>query len=453
MSEKSTDEIRKLSRALPAALVATVVVAGWAGLTPSNTVHAGAARPDHPAALVQNVVVPAGPDIELTPDAGPPGQVVAINGDGWVGNLETSVHAYWGVDGPEMASSNLEIDDGELSGTATIPVDATLGDESIEVCAEYGDGVDSDTTCAQATFSVERQLVVDPLEGQRGTVVELTGRWAARASADVPATVVWESTGEPLGPALISRSGRITATASIPLAAAEGAGAIAVCIGPPSARRVCVDTDFEVLPPTLDRHPEEILRDENLRLTGAGWCCPDAAVTVVNASTGEKWGDGTIDDAGDLTADATAPGDAVEGIVELDVCAREDCLSTAVFVIVQPTITTTTTSPPTTTSTSPTTTTSPSTTIVTTTTEPDDGGVEREAIIVAALIGGGGAGLVVTTVLWRRARTRHRKRARVVLRPDAGRQSVLGHDGPAITVSAVLDIGHQKPALHFRRSS
>ena len=352
-----------------------------------------------------------------------------------------------------MASSNLEIRQGELTGTVTIPLDATLGGESIQVCAEYGDSVDSVTTCAQTTFSVERQLVVDPLEGQRGTVVELTGRWAARASADVPATVVWQPSGEPLGPAVISRTGRITATVSIPLTAAEGAGVIAVCIGPPSPRRVCVDTDFEVLPPTLDPHPAEIARDDNVRMTGAGWCCPDVAVTVANASTGEMWGDGTIDDAGHLTADATAPGDAVEGVVELDVCARDDCLSTVVSVIVPPKITTTTTSPPTTTSTSPPTTTSPSTTIVPSTTEPDDGGVEREAVIVAALIGGGGAGLVVTTVLWRRARKRHRAVARVVLRPDAGRQSVLGHDGPAITVSAVLDIGHQKPALHFRRSS
>ena len=42
-------------------------------------------------------------------------------------------------------------------------------------------------------------------------------------------------------------------------------------------------------------------------MTGRGWCCPGEIARVADAATGQPWGAGVIDVAGQLVADAEVP--------------------------------------------------------------------------------------------------------------------------------------------------
>ena len=323
-------------------LLLAVVAACWIGLATANRAFTmGAGSPSDVASADAMVVAPVGTTLRLTPDSGPPGTVVDVEGVGWPRGV-FDVEAVWGVGGKPMTPHDLDVDDfGELSGTATIPDDATPGRvEEIEVCAAYGDGVDSSTRCVTKMFSVEPEpavepeLFADPFEGQRGTVVELAGRWTDRAAGkDVSATIFWRQNDVALGSAVISPDGTIAGKIAVPLGVAVGGGTIEVCVDQPTVRRECALTYFEVLVPTLEPDPPRPRPAAASGSPGRAGAAQTADVEVTDSATGERWGAGTVDENGTLTADVTIPDTAVDGGVELEVCSDGDCRSTAVSVI------------------------------------------------------------------------------------------------------------------------
>jgi hypothetical protein len=264
------------------------------------------------------------PTLSLTPTQGPPGATVTLGGTGWgvpAGAPEVSV-----LDGQKPLDTNrndsagTKVVGGSLSGSVTIPP-GVAGGKSLTIKACVPEKAAS--ACATASFSVDPQLTATPATGLPGAPLQLGGSWCCFASKR---EVKWRATGATVGTIQITASGAISGSVRIPRDAAEGSAVLVVCDGNVDGP-TCAVTNVVVLRPTLRSDRSDYDIGAPIRLSGEGWCCPGTTVTVSDSSDGVRWGQGTVDAAGHLSARPTVPGGTTAATHELAVCADQYCQS------------------------------------------------------------------------------------------------------------------------------
>jgi hypothetical protein len=268
------------------------------------------------------------PTLVVTPRSGPAGTVAELSGTGWGEPASTPVVTL--LSPKQTASGEASIVDEQLTGSITIPSDIA-GDTDVNVQACVRAGGRARPSCATARFSVPPRLTVSPTAALPGTTREVGGSWCCFSGLDV----TWQSTGAVIGRVRTDAAGAISGTARIPLEAEEGTGVVEVCDGDVDVE-TCADVSVLVQPPTLraDRTSYEI--GAPVVLSGEGWCCPDAAVRVTDTADGREWGDGKVDAAGQLQAQATVPDGSAAGEHELSVCVGERCRTIGLSVLLPP---------------------------------------------------------------------------------------------------------------------
>jgi hypothetical protein len=299
------------------------------------------------------------PTLTAMPSQGAAGTAVELQGSGWgeTGSVVTVTAA-----SPDAASDgHSRVDDGVLTGSVTVPPGLAGGtDVTVQACVPAS----GQPTCVRTRYSVEPTLTVDPAEALPGATLELGGSWCCFAGRDV----IWSATRAVIGTTRTNPDGVVSGSARIPLDADEGDGQLAVCDGDVDAP-TCATATVDVKPPTLrtDRSDYEI--GAPVEIVGEGWCCPDDAVRVTGAANGLVWGDGTVDEAGELHARATVPDGSARGAHDLSVCVGTRCRTVGLDVVLPaPSTAEPTTAPPGTTA--PSVTTVPATTAPSVTTSP-----------------------------------------------------------------------------------
>ena len=199
-------------------------------------------------------------EIEIDPEEGPVGTEVEISGEGFDDREDITVE--YDGDEVDIESGDYRTDtDGEFQNTAIIIPDSIAGDHTITVTGE-----DSDLS-AEAEFTVEPEIIVNPDEGPPGTevIVTMTG-FGNRSDFIIyfdDEEVVDDDT---------SRYGSFTGTFIVP-ALAPGNYDIEV----EDEDDNTAEADFNIIAARISLNPTSGKVDTGLTVTGTGF---DGTVTI-----------------------------------------------------------------------------------------------------------------------------------------------------------------------------
>jgi hypothetical protein len=224
------------------------------------------------------------------------------------------------------------------------------------------------TTTTTRAPAPEPVLTADPARVLPGASVRLSGTWCCFPGRTWK--VIWPPTEAVVGSVVSKGRSGLDGSAQIPVDAPPGQAKLTICTNDVDANE-CASASITVLPPTLRAQPVDAAPGAAVDLSGEGWCCGEVTVTAGDT----RWGTGTVDAKGELSAQARVPAKTGPGRHDLTVCTTtRRCGTVALTVRVVATSTTTSSSTTTSTSTSTSTTveptTVPSTTTVTVPTTP-----------------------------------------------------------------------------------
>ena len=193
-------------------------------------------------------------EIEIDPEEGPVGTEVEISGEGFDDREDITVE--YDGDEVDIESGDYRTDtDGEFQNTTIIIPESIAGDHTITVIGE-----DSDLE-AEAEFTVEEELIINPDEGPPGTEVTVTGTGFGNRS-DV--TIYFD--GDEVETDRTSRYGSFTATFTVP-ALAPGKYDIEAEDDDDNT----ADADFTIIAANIGLNPTSGKVGTGLTVTGTGF--------------------------------------------------------------------------------------------------------------------------------------------------------------------------------------
>ncbi|MGI9031794.1 MAG: hypothetical protein ACR2HP_17690 [Ilumatobacteraceae bacterium] len=184
----------------------------------------GVGEPEDLSSQCQTTTFSIPRTLEVNPASGLRGAIVDVAGrmEGFGKPVDATIN--WQRDEISLGIATVA-PDGSISGRVTIPAEAAVGVGTVAVCVPDADGAQ----CASAEFAVLKPtLEARPADVTAGEVSDLTGDgWCCPGSAVsvvVPSGAEW-------GEGEVDESGRLRATATVPIDATAGSVELVVCAG------------------------------------------------------------------------------------------------------------------------------------------------------------------------------------------------------------------------------